>query len=376
MPAADSSKIQPSLRSVPRRALAALAAIALASVNSASPADTTPAPAPTTEIDPTKRGGGTPIKPKDSGGINALSPSLQLNISALPEEFDVPAPTGLPDGTYVHSIAGTVVRVGPEQFVLVPDARATVGIDGGAPIPAPPMVLLPSQRLAQLGANFQQKSDRVGATIAGQVYTYRGFSHLLLTSFVVKPTSESATAKPKPAATPPGAANGAKGAAMPSTTRPPGQQPQPAPQPPPDPLDAQVGKLLKDLENASAGSRVLPGPKGDSAQPESREELQARVAALQPERTLLVQKRGRLVRLASAGGRFAFAIDNDADSPAPPPMLLAPCRILEDIEQASAQQGEDLSFVVTGRVLAFRERNYLLPVFFQAIRPGDVRSGQ
>ena len=94
------------------------------------------------------------------------------------------------------------------------------------------------------------------------------------------------------------------------------------------------------------------------------------------ERTVLVRKRGRLVRLASAEGRFAFAFDNDPDSPAPQPMLLQPCAMLQAIEDVAGEQGDGLTFELTGRVTRFGERNFVLPEFYQVIRPADERGAE
>ena len=43
------------------------------------------------------------------------------------------------------------------------------------------------------------------------------------------------------------------------------------------------------------------------------------------------------------------------------------------MEETAASRGDSLSFNVSGRVLVYEGRNYLLPAFFQVRQPGDIK---
>lgn len=90
-----------------------------------------------------------------------------------------------------------------------------------------------------------------------------------------------------------------------------------------------------------------------------------------PDGTVVTARRGRLVR-AGRGGELAFSVDSDPDSPGTPPMTLLPCRLLESIEASAAQHGENMAFLVSGRVTVFQGRNYLLPTMYKTLRTSDV----
>jgi hypothetical protein len=57
-------------------------------------------------------------------------------------------------------------------------------------------------------------------------------------------------------------------------------------------------------------------------------------------------------------------------------MLLQPCAMLQAIEDVAGEQGDGLTFELTGRVTRFGERNFVLPEFYQVIRPADERGAE
>lgn len=125
---------------------------------------------------------------------------------------------------------------------------------------------------------------------------------------------------------------------------------------------------------------------------------EAKPVTLVPERTLLSNVRGRLVRLAEASGRFAFAVDNDPNSPtagvqvpgatvvggsgasanigATGPMLILPNRQLEMIEDAVSQMGENAAFSLTARVTEYKGERYVLPIAFRVLAVSDIKPAQ
>jgi hypothetical protein len=73
-------------------------------------------------------------------------------------------------------------------------------------------------------------------------------------------------------------------------------------------------------------------------------------------------------------------MDNDPDSPnpaaTPEPLLLLPCRQLEQIEDAMGQAGDAAAFLLTGRVFEYRGVRYVMPIAFQLTAARDVKPAQ
>ena len=76
-----------------------------------------------------------------------------------------------------------------------------------------------------------------------------------------------------------------------------------------------------------------------------------------PDGYVLVDRVGRLVRDAD-GWRFAFASGGGAPTDAP--VRILPSRLLETMEHASAGGTEHTTFVLSGEVVAYRGRSFLL----------------
>lgn len=282
-----------------------------------------------------------------------VSPSIKLSATALPADFELPRATAIAEASAVARVTGMLVRV-KDQYFFVPDAGQRAGESG--PV-VPGLVLLPNQRLEQMAAGLVSRGDRAAGVMTAQVFNYRGRAHALVMQFAFSVAEEAAPSET--ATTPVNKPTGGKPATGPATT--------PA-------KDDDVAAIVRDLQNAAERPRALSRPDMqviNDAKPTRGADVDAPV--LVSERTVLVRKRGRLVRLASAEGRFAFAFDNDPDSPAPAPMLLHPCAMLQAIEDIAGEQGDWLTFELTGRVTRFGERNYVLPEFFQVVRPADSR---
>jgi len=54
-------------------------------------------------------------------------------------------------------------------------------------------------------------------------------------------------------------------------------------------------------------------------------------------------------------------------------MVLAPCLNLETMEKLAAKQGDGVIFELSGRVLTYRGRNFIIPTMFQVVRDREVR---
>lgn len=286
----------------------------------------------------------TPISP-----TTAVSP--QAAPAAVPGvQLDVPAGRHYPEGAFFPSRVGRLVRTPRGDVIFAPAA-----IPGGRA--EPPLVLQQCATLAQLLAAVGTAEPAV--SVSGQVFVYRGRHYLLPTAFALAdaPSTEAAPAPAPPAPILAGA-----------------EDPDPA-----------VAELIRELEARPGPPRAIdpaPAPTDDSRPgrrngPPGYFDAAGDVAGAPAEEgALLVSRRGRLVRLAAADGRYAVAFDNDPDSPSAGVMVLLPCRALERLEGLAAQRGENVAFSVSGRVFAYEGRGYLLPVLVQPQPVGDLAPRQ
>ena len=285
-----------------------------------------------------------------------------------------PAATSLPEGTFVIDRVGKVVVAETGDVIFVPVAESAAA---GQPL----MVLLPSQRLEQMLASRAVNGEEVSFRIAGQVFTYRDRAFLLPSMFAVQQQPNLITPEqPKPAKDQSSVGLSTGDGGLASVPRASALR------------DPQVTELIRELEGQRAGGSeprrlsatvapTLPNavapvvlapivPATGEPAPGSDQRLIAN------EGTLLVSKRGRIVRLPQDGGRLAFTVDNDANSPAPAPMILQPCRVMQQIEGVAATKGDGVTYRVSGRIMVSGGRNYLLPTFFQLFPKSDITPRQ
>lgn len=99
----------------------------------------------------------------------------------------------------------------------------------------------------------------------------------------------------------------------------------------------------------------------------------AKPLPLRREGEFLIERRGRLVR-APRTDQMIFQFD--ADQPGSPenPMVLLPCRLLENMEELISDRGDRIVFKLTGQVFVYRGSNYVLPTLFTlAIDKGNLQ---
>jgi hypothetical protein len=303
----------------------------------------------TTEIPPFERGTGEPVAP--AGAVPSDTGALDTGLSSLPPDFNVPGAQIIPEGTYLPRVVGRAVRTARGEVVFAPDATQP-DTSAALPSPLPLMVLLPSVRRDQLASALTDDplgvaSDAPAAptattpkpyTLAGQVYVYHGRTYLLCSTFAAL----AASAKAPDAAS----ATDAHGA---------------------------VDQLITELERAGDERRVLtPG----ATSVRSRDRKDDAVIAAMTEGSVITSRRGRLLRLTEEGGRLAFVVDNDPDSPALPALVLLPCQVLEEVESVVAARGPEVSVKMSGRIVTAGSKASLLPVFFQVERRADITPGQ
>jgi hypothetical protein len=80
--------------------------------------------------------------------------------------------------------------------------------------------------------------------------------------------------------------------------------------------------------------------------------------------------------MATEGGRLCFVSDNDANSPAGSVLILQPCRVMQQMEGMSSLRGDAMTFRVSGQVMVFGGKNFLMPTFFQIPPRSDLSPRQ
>ncbi|MFZ4573293.1 MAG: hypothetical protein ACOYN0_02780 [Phycisphaerales bacterium] len=277
----------------------------------------------------------------------AVQPSAIPTVPGLgAASHNLPGRRFLPEGTFLTGLSGTLIRTSKNDLIFLPDEPPA---DRAGEPAYQPFVLVPSQKLAQLDAATKALDAKTVVNISGQVYVYRDRQYLFASAYSVQPSVVQ----------PSGGESGSNAAPARPT-----DEPAPA-------SDPRVTDLIRELESQRSTTRLLdperPAASGAEATPTDAEKQ-----PLTNEGTLFSNKRGRLVRLKELGGRLGFSFDNDTDSPSAPPMIIVPCAMLKSMEETAASRGESLAFNVSGRVLVYEGRNYLLPIFFQVKQPGDI----
>lgn len=126
--------------------------------------------------------------------------------------------------------------------------------------------------------------------------------------------------------------------------------------------DAAVAEIERRLEE-----RVARAPAPRNAEPVTAAEP-ARKPAPIASGTRIAQRRGQLLRDPQAGSwRFVPAQATGAGDAS---LELLPCMLLETLERTARESDGAPDVVVTGTVLAFEGRSYLLPSSFRRAREG------
>ena len=93
---------------------------------------------------------------------------------------------------------------------------------------------------------------------------------------------------------------------------------------------------------------------------------------LRREGEFVLSRKGRLIR--AEGGQLLFSFDADSDKSEEPPMILMPCRLLQNMEEMSQEHGDRTVFILSGQVFVYRGANYLLPTMMKpSIDRGNLK---
>jgi hypothetical protein len=197
-----------------------------------------------------------------------------------------------------------------------------------------PMLLTPCANLSRMEHLAAQNPEDVSFLVSGQVYVYQGRNYFLLTLPPV-PVVNSVSGGGDDSALFEG-------------------PPEPSSRDNPDTED-----LLRELE----AQRDTPRSIGSIETAPTLLAGEARADPL-PEGTIVSRRRGRLVRQGDGQTALLMNTDADTDAAADPPLTLAPSLVRERMEAQTSRAGEALVFEVSGRVLVYEGRNYLVPTMF------------
>ncbi|MFM9994331.1 MAG: hypothetical protein ACKVU4_00875 [Phycisphaerales bacterium] len=296
-----------------------------------------------------------PLPATETNAAEALAPVLVRGMDAA--TLGVPGAPLRREGTFLVRQRGSMVKLRTGDWVIAFQRD-------GKGLPERPMILVRSANLARMEQLGGTEPEAQTFVVTGQVFVYRGVNFLLPTIPPVLSRPEPGgggrgePGAPEPAKAEPGTAAGAASGDDPSTE-----------------------ELLRALEAQrdrprglglarAPGEPTAPaGATGDGARKD-------RTPTILTEGTMLIRRRGRLVR--TAGGDTALLFDTDADgsAPADPTMVLAPCLMLERMEQIALDRGESMVFEVSGRVLAYQGRNHIVPTMFQVYPPSELERRQ
>jgi hypothetical protein len=127
--------------------------------------------------------------------------------------------------------------------------------------------------------------------------------------------------------------------------------------------DPQVDDAVRRLEEPATASPVYL-PDGSRENP-IEDDGGPPTPTLVREGAFLLDRRGILVPVS--GDRWAFVFDKDALGNAEAPMLLQPCLRLSEMIRLTRERGGTPTFLVSGRVYVYAERNHLLPQRFSTL---------
>lgn len=93
---------------------------------------------------------------------------------------------------------------------------------------------------------------------------------------------------------------------------------------------------------------------------------------LRREGEFIVSRRGRIIPAAN-GRHMLFVFEADSEATPEPPMILAPCQMLQNMEDIVRERGDKVIFILSGQILVYRGANYLLPTMMKlAIDHGNL----
>ena len=272
----------------------------------------------------------------------------------------------LREGSVLSRVEGDLTQDPDEKLWLF---RPTKPESGGL---RREFVLMPSPTLEDMLQTIRVSAVPVEFVMTGRVFIYRGRNFLLpelappIVRFDVR-AGETPAVKGEPQVAPSGEAKFVPPTGKANTGAGAGANDDAA-------EDAAVDDIEKRLEEriGRAPTRRIP-ESASAASAEAKRNAATAASAPVASGERLTLRRGRLLRDPQAGSwRFVpeqFTGNGDGS------MEILPCLLLEQLERAARESDAPPVTLMSGTVLAFEGRNFLLPTSFRRAREGRGLSG-
>jgi hypothetical protein len=302
--------------------------------------DTEPRP-PAAPVAPTHRAESTVVAPATPNLPSTTIPGLE------DADFLISQAPLRSEGTFLVEQRGSMLRLPTGEWIFVFHKD-----DKGKR--ERPMVLAPSQTLQRMEQVVGERGPDTTMVVSGQVLVYINVNYLVPSVFrVVQGEPASSANLPKPPTGP--LKIGAS-----------------------DAKDPLVADLIRELEaqrdlSRTARSGSAPSPAASAPKPSA---TGPDAPKLTPEGEAVIRRRARMIR--GGDGKWALAFDSGpgGDGALDRPLVAIPCMNLQRMEAWAGRGGDQLSFEVSGRILTYGGRNYILPTMFQVYPPNDLQPQQ
>lgn len=321
----------------------------------------------------------------------APSPSKEIDLAPVGGSISAPRPAAvIAEGAIVTMMPGTLIWDAKGGLIFRPDANAS----DGAPAFTQSASLLPCTALARfesmLGVGVSDapassppstaRSSKDGHPpaevpmskelgryyINGQVFAFHGRPYILLS---VPPTTtppKSDTPAPTDGAAP--ATPSTTSAAKPST---------------PLSESTDVQSLITELEQRRTTARALETAatlaqsKGDGSAavsvPSPTTQDKGAPGSARPDGQHINGRQGRVVR---HDAWLIFTPDSGTSAPSDPPMVLLPSAQMERLEGLVFRFGDSARYRISGKLITYKGRQFLLPTLAQVLPPSDLSPTQ
>lgn len=247
----------------------------------------------------------------------------------------------LPEGSRIVGVPGRLVRSdGGTEWMF--EFEAPEDTDE---VPLAPMPVIPCAELERRERLAEDPQFNVRFLVYGEVFVYRNRNYLL-PSFI-QPAEVGYVSNDADLAAEFEEAAGGTGADATASNDAVNSAPE----------RGRTGGLSPRLRSRSMASSRTPQMMPSDGEGGGEDAV---IMEALPEGTFLALRSGRLLR-SSVGGEIIFVFDADKDGGQDPPVVLAPSLLLERMEKRAEDRTDGVRFLLSGEVLTYHNRNYLIP---------------
>ncbi len=284
--------------------------------------------------------------------VDAVSTNVRRNRRLIPEE------------TFVIGREAVIRSAGESGAWII------IFENGGGQGELPAMFLMPSRRLQRLETALEMKKEvangefELRALVSGQVFAYQNYNFLMLTAMprLQAPAEdedeeasevEDGTEDESAAADGEGGDDGEESEGVGNAS-------------------ADVESMIKDLESEGPMAPIFQRPavdstaRGNGTTPRAGKygETGAANRNALVEGAFVMNRAARLVHTIDTGA-WAIVFESDDDGLSDEPLIVQPCKMLEQMEARAEQLGDAFKLNISGQVFTYRGGVYLLPTLMQ-----------